>query len=329
MKWHPMNQCLVLLLSVEVKKWHPVGKCSLLLLITGRLWLLNLLTLSFQKVLVFSCLWFLLGWFIQILSIVNKICNSFHGWSGILVLLFTSSQSSLGCFPPLGHVCVLHRSVVSSSLDCSPPGSSVHGDSPGKNIGLACHTLLQVWGVPPGILLEPRSPTLQADSLLSEPSGKPKNPGVGSLSLLQGIFPAQGLNWGLLHCRQIFYQLSYQGSQGIRKSYLHNRGGQNSRWRLKTNMINCLRMRPVDEAWFPVFHLWTQSPGKSPYLSTPPTLPPNTRKTDPCHLLSCLSLTRPCRSHSIGTALVLKNKTAPKMYFLLHCYLTFKHFRIH
>ena len=41
------------------------------------------------------------------------------------------------------------------------------------------------------------------------PPGKPKNTGVGSLSLLQGIFPIQELNRGLLHCRQILYQLSY------------------------------------------------------------------------------------------------------------------------
>ena len=41
----------------------------------------------------------------------------------------------------------------------------------------------------PGI--EPRSPTLQADSLSAEPSGKPKNTGVGSLSILQGIFLIQ------------------------------------------------------------------------------------------------------------------------------------------
>ena len=41
---------------------------------------------------------------------------------------------------------------------------------------------------------------------------KPKNTGVGSLSLLQWIFPTQELNWGLLHCRWIPYQLSYQGS---------------------------------------------------------------------------------------------------------------------
>ena len=39
-----------------------------------------------------------------------------------------------------------------------------------------------------------------------------QNPGVGSLSVLQRIFPTQGLNSGLLHCRQILYQLSHQGS---------------------------------------------------------------------------------------------------------------------
>ena len=54
----------------------------------------------------------------------------------------------------------------------------------------------------PGI--EPRSPALQVDSLLAEPPGKPKNTGVGSLSLLQGIFPTQESNWGLLHCMRIF-----------------------------------------------------------------------------------------------------------------------------
>ena len=62
----------------------------------------------------------------------------------------------------------------------------------------------------PGI--EPRSPALQVDSLPAEPQGKPKNTGVGSLSLLQGIFLTQESNQGLLHCRWILYQLSYQGS---------------------------------------------------------------------------------------------------------------------
>ena len=62
----------------------------------------------------------------------------------------------------------------------------------------------------PGI--EPRSPTLQADSLPSEPPGKTKNTGVGNLSLLQGLFLTRESNWGLLHCREILYQLGYQGS---------------------------------------------------------------------------------------------------------------------
>ena len=54
------------------------------------------------------------------------------------------------------------------------------------------------------------SPTLQVDSLPAEPLGKPKNTGKGSLSLLQQIYPTQESNQGLLHCRQILYQLSYQ-----------------------------------------------------------------------------------------------------------------------
>ena len=61
----------------------------------------------------------------------------------------------------------------------------------------------------PGI--EPRSPAWQADSLPAEPQGKPKNTGVGSRSLLQGLFPTQESNQGLLNCRRILYQQSYQG----------------------------------------------------------------------------------------------------------------------
>ena len=61
----------------------------------------------------------------------------------------------------------------------------------------------------PGYLLnpgiEPRSPTLQVDYLPAESQGKSKNNGVGSLSFLQGLFPTQGSNPGLPHCRQILY----------------------------------------------------------------------------------------------------------------------------
>ena len=61
--------------------------------------------------------------------------------------------------------------------------------------------------------IEPRSPTLQAGSLPAEPQEKPKNTGVGSLSLLHRIFLTQESNQGLLHCKWILYQLSY-GSAG-------------------------------------------------------------------------------------------------------------------
>ena len=52
-------------------------------------------------------------------------------------------------------------------MDCSLAGSSVHGDSPGRNTGVGCH------------------------------------------AHLQGIFPTQGSNPGLLYCRQILYSLSH------------------------------------------------------------------------------------------------------------------------
>ena len=74
--------------------------------------------------------------------------------------------------------------------------------------GLPCPPL---WGLP-NPRIKPRSPTLQVDSLPTEPQGKPSYTGMGSLSLLQGVFPTQELNQGLLHYSWILYQLSYQGS---------------------------------------------------------------------------------------------------------------------
>ena len=103
--------------------------------------------------------------------------------------------------------------ILCDPMDCSPPGSAVHGDSPGKNTGVGCHARLQ--GDLPNPDIEPRSPELQVDSLPSEPPGKPMNTGVGSLSLLQGIFLTQESNQCLLPCRQFLYQLSYQGSPSV------------------------------------------------------------------------------------------------------------------
>ena len=95
-------------------------------------------------------------------------------------------------------------------MDCSPPGSSVHGDSPGKNTGVCCHVRLRGSSQPRG---QTQFSHRKGDSLPSEPPGKLKN----TLSLLQGIFVTQESNQGLLHCRWILYQLSSQAPSSIQK----------------------------------------------------------------------------------------------------------------
>ena len=69
--------------------------------------------------------------------------------------------------------CLVTQSCLTlcDPIDCSLPGSSVHGDSPGKNTG------------------------------------------VGNPSRLQGIFPTQGSNPGLLHYRQILYRWATREAQ--------------------------------------------------------------------------------------------------------------------
>ena len=63
------------------------------------------------------------------------------------------------------------RLTVCDLTDCSLPGSSVHGDSPGKNTGVGCHARLQ--GIFPNPGIEARSPAFKEDSLPAEPQGKP------------------------------------------------------------------------------------------------------------------------------------------------------------
>ena len=72
-------------------------------------------------------------------------------------------------------MCLVTQSCLTlcKPIDSSPPGSSIHGDTPGKNTEVGCH------------------------------------------ALLQGIFPTQGLNPGLPHCRHILYHLSHQESPQV------------------------------------------------------------------------------------------------------------------
>ena len=100
--------------------------------------------------------------------------------------------------------------IREKSNSLPPYGLHNPWNSPGQNTGVS--KVFPSPGDLPNPGIEPRSPTLQADSLSVEPPGKPKNTGVGSLSLLQWIFSTQELTRGLLYCRRILYQLSYEGS---------------------------------------------------------------------------------------------------------------------
>ena len=110
--------------------------------------------------------------------------------------------SSARLFCPWG----FSRQEYWSGLPCPPPGNLPN----------------------PGI--EPRSPTLQADSLPSEPPGKPSPP---------GDLPNPGIEPRSPHCRLILYCLSHQGSPRILKWVAYPSSSETSRLRNQTG-VSCL-----------------------------------------------------------------------------------------
>ena len=94
-------------------------------------------------------------------------------------------------------------------MACILPGSCVHGLFQARILEWVAIFFSRVSS-------QPRDRTqvscIAGGFLPAELQGKPKNTGVGSLYLLQQIFPIQELNQSLLHCRRILYQLSYKGS---------------------------------------------------------------------------------------------------------------------
>ena len=81
--------------------------------------------------------------------------KSFHNYGKEKVKVLVAQLSLTPCSP----------------MACSRPSSSVHGDSPGRNTGVGCHSFLQ--GIFSSQETEPRSLALQVDSLRSESAGKP------------------------------------------------------------------------------------------------------------------------------------------------------------
>ena len=80
-----------------------------------------------------------------------------------------------------------------------------------------------------------------------------QNTGVGSLSLLQGIFPTQGQKPGLPHCRGIFYQLSHKGSPWQRQTQKH----KGLFVRMRNNRMGIENLVETEVTWGPLclFHV--------------------------------------------------------------------------
>ena len=110
-------------------------------------------------------------------------------WSGVpLPSLLTSS-----IFKLFSLYIFLHFKIAQSCPTlCDPMDYRIHGILQARILEHVAFSLSRGSS-------EPRSPALKANSLPAEPQGKPKNAGVGSLSLLQWIFLTQESNWGLLH----------------------------------------------------------------------------------------------------------------------------------
>ena len=144
--------------------------------------------------------------------------NKWWRWNLHTVLVDFSYHAGL---PP--HPCDSQEDSGSSQL--TPGSLPVKNGTmlPGKmyNFYLYLNLTWDIWfkeySKRPKYSSEGESCSVMFDSLrphgLYTPWNSPgQNTGVGSLSLLQGIFPTQGLNPGLPHCRRILYQLSHKGS---------------------------------------------------------------------------------------------------------------------
>ena len=172
---------------------------------------------------------------------------------------------------------------------------------------------------------DPQSPTLQADSSSFEPPGKPvkiralkreseshsvvsnslwphglyspsnspgQNIGMGSDSLLQGIFPTRESNQGLLHCRQILYQLSNHGEKAMATH------SGTLAWKIlwQRSLVGCSPWgRRVGHDWATSLWLFTFMHWRRKWQPTPVFLPGESQGREPGGLPST-------GSHRVGHA---------------------------
>ena len=111
------------------------------------------------------------------------------------------------------------------------------------------------------------SNSLRPHSPWNSPS---QNTGVGSLSLLQGIFPTQGSNPGIPHCRRILYQLSHKGCPRILQWVVYPFSSGSS-WLRNWTRVFCIQADslPTELSFFTnwAIIIFTPSPLMTSYLN--------------------------------------------------------------
>ena len=170
-------------------------------------------------------------------------------------------------------LCCYVTSVVSDSVRPhrrQPTRLPRPWDSPGKNTGVGCHFLLQCMKVKSKVKLlgrvrlfvTPWTSAYQAPSSMGFPG---KSTRMGCHFLLQRIFPTQGSNLGLPHCRQMLYHLSHKGMRSM-KGFINN-GNWNScllQVRVSYNLDNrhfgcCFqiyKVKDIDILYVVKKHMW-------------------------------------------------------------------------
>ena len=118
-------------------------------------------------------------------------------------------------------------------------GTAPHSSMPGEVHGQRSLVGYSPWGCSERESCSVVSDSLRPHGLYSPWNSPGQNTGVGSLPFLQGIFPIQGSNPDLLHCRWILCQLSHKGSPGILEWVAHPFSSRSSRPRNRTR-VSCI-----------------------------------------------------------------------------------------
>ena len=174
-----------------------------------------------------------------------RVCYFFFIYNFILFIYLFLALLSLHCCVGLSLV-ALSRGWLSSCRVWASHCSGFPSFGP-QALGSACFSSCGTWAQWERLPGSSESHSVMPDSLqphgLYSPLNSPgQNTRVGSLSLLQGIFPTQGLNPGLLHCQWILYQLSPKGSPRILEWVAWPFSSQSSRPRNQTR-VSCIAGR--------------------------------------------------------------------------------------